>query len=208
VGAYSVRDTGPAGGLVFYANGVNYMETAIFDQSISQAWSNITVGVVGSTGTAVGTGQVNTTAIINQVGHTDSAAKLCNDINGDLTGTVASADVTYPIYKSIPKTPASIYVYVGNVINDTEGTKDEFHYTGTCQVQIVDESRQRGDKKLALEIINVLRGILKPTRASVFSISPSTLVVFDPGPYNEVITEADNNISKIKLIDIYNFLIT
>jgi hypothetical protein len=205
-GAYSLRDTGPAGGLIFYASGTNYLESAESDL-IDEAWSNV-LNTLGTTGTAVGTGQANTAAIIGQTGHTNSAAKNCNDSSGDLSGTVVNADVTYPVYKSIPKTPASIYVYVGNVVNNTEGTKDEFHYTGTCQIQVVDESRQRGDKKLALEILSVIRGILKPTRASVFPISPSTLVVFEPGPYNEVITEADNNISKIKLIDIYNFLIT
>ena len=40
------------------------------------AWSNITA-LVGTTGTAIGTGQANTTAIINQAGCTSGAAYLC-----------------------------------------------------------------------------------------------------------------------------------
>jgi len=79
---YALRDTGPAGGLIFYKSGNNYLEAAPSDLYISQIWSNITNIEIGATaqGTAIGTGQANTTAIINQAGHTDSAAKLCNDL--------------------------------------------------------------------------------------------------------------------------------
>lgn len=80
VGAYSLRDIGPAGGLIFYIDGATYYEAAPNDQSTGQAWSNITDVVIGTTGTAIGTGQANTTAIIGQAGHTNSAAKLCNDL--------------------------------------------------------------------------------------------------------------------------------
>lgn len=80
IGAYSLRDVGPGGGLIFYINGTTYYEAAPSDQSTSQAWSNITSTLIGTTGTAIGNGQANTTAIINQSGHTDSAAKLCDDL--------------------------------------------------------------------------------------------------------------------------------
>lgn len=81
IGAYNLRDIGPVGGLIFYINGTTYYEAAPSDQSASQAWSNITSTLIGTTGTAIGTGQANTTAIINQAGHTDSAAKLCDDLS-------------------------------------------------------------------------------------------------------------------------------
>lgn len=85
VGAYALRDTGPAGGLIFYIDGAGttYYEAAPSDQSASQAWSNVIDVEIGATaqGTAIGTGQANTTAIIGQVGHTDSAAKICNDFS-------------------------------------------------------------------------------------------------------------------------------
>ena len=79
---YNLRDIGPAGGLVFWKSGNNYMECPLTDQSAGKVWSNIDSVAVGATaqGTAIGTGQANTTAIINQVGHMDSAAKLCDDL--------------------------------------------------------------------------------------------------------------------------------
>jgi hypothetical protein len=80
--SYSLRDIGPAGGWIFYKNGNDYMEAAPMDQSVGIAWSNIINVEIGATaqGTLVGTGQGNTTAIINQVGHINSAAKLCDDL--------------------------------------------------------------------------------------------------------------------------------
>jgi hypothetical protein len=212
---YNLRDIGPAGGYIFWKSGNDYLELAPIDTGEAVAWSNIDNAICGASGTAIGTGQANTLAIIGQAGHTASAAKLCDDLvttgGTGISGTVTNVDLTfgltYPVYKSIPKPAATTYIYIGNVINDTDGTKDEFHYNGTCQIQVVDESKHRADSKLALNILNVIRGILKPTRGAVFSISPSTLVVFEPGPYNEVIEE-NNGVTKIKLIDIYNFLIT
>jgi len=81
IGDYSLRDTGPSGGLIFYIDGVGttYYEAAPSDLSGHSIWSNITLAL-GTTGTAIGTGQTNTNAIIAQIGHTDSAAKLCNDL--------------------------------------------------------------------------------------------------------------------------------
>lgn len=83
---YSIRSVGPWGGLIFHIinNGgisYSYYEAAPTDQSDS-IWSNINSVEIGATaqGIAIGTGQANTLAIINQVGHTDSAAKLCNDL--------------------------------------------------------------------------------------------------------------------------------
>lgn len=79
-GAYIIGGTGQSAGLIFYISGTTYYEAASSDQSAGKAWSNITDAAIGTTGTAIGTGQANTTAIIAQEGHTDSAAKLCNDL--------------------------------------------------------------------------------------------------------------------------------
>jgi uncharacterized protein (TIGR02145 family) len=78
--SYSVGDVGPAGGWIFYKNGNDYLEAASSDQSTGTAWSNITNVAVTGTGTAIGTGQDNTAAIIGQIGHITSAAKLCDDL--------------------------------------------------------------------------------------------------------------------------------
>jgi hypothetical protein len=53
---------------------------ATADQSIGTAWSNKTNASVGTTGTAIGTGQANTTTIVGQSGCTSGAAKLCDDL--------------------------------------------------------------------------------------------------------------------------------
>ena len=76
---YSLRDIGPSGGWIFYKNGNNYLE-ACSSYVYYMTWSNIIDVAIGTTGTAIGTGQSNTTAIIAQSGHTNSVAKLCDDL--------------------------------------------------------------------------------------------------------------------------------
>lgn len=99
VGEYELRDTGPAGGLIFIVDGTTYYEAAPSDQSTSseQIWSNIIDQATGATGSAIGTGIANTAAIIAQAGHTDSAAKLCDDLSiggwiNDTTGAYCAYD--------------------------------------------------------------------------------------------------------------------
>ena len=81
VGDYSIGDTGEGGGWVFYISGTTYMEVSKTPNGIADHyyWSNVNL-LLGTTGTAIGTGQANTTAIIGQVGHATSAAKLCDDL--------------------------------------------------------------------------------------------------------------------------------
>jgi hypothetical protein len=73
---------------IFYVNatsaidGWRYLEAAPSDQSMGIVWSNITDTEVGASaqGTAIGTGQANTTAIVGQAGCTSGAAKTCDDL--------------------------------------------------------------------------------------------------------------------------------
>jgi hypothetical protein len=129
------------------------------------------------------------------------------NLNGNLNGTISLEGINCSVYKSIPKPAPLTYVYVGNVINDQDGDKDNFRYNGTVQVHVIDESNYRGDKKLAFAILNVIRGLLKPTVASVPSVSPSTLVILKPGSFNDVTEYSDNNISRVKLVDQYDFIL-
>ena len=92
-GSVSMNSTGPASGRVFYdkgsySNGWRYME-AISVPGMS-GWSNLIMNAVGTTGTAIGTGQANTTAIINQAGHVTSAAKACDTYSNIVAGTTYS----------------------------------------------------------------------------------------------------------------------
>ena len=80
VGEYAIGDTGPAGGMIFHISGTTYYEAAPSDQSTSKTWSNINNVAIGTTSIVIGEGQNNTNEIIAQAGHTDSAAKLCNDL--------------------------------------------------------------------------------------------------------------------------------
>jgi hypothetical protein len=53
---------------------------ATADQSTGIQWCNGSYVVTGATGTAIGTGQVNTTAIVIVQGAGSYAAQLCNDL--------------------------------------------------------------------------------------------------------------------------------
>jgi len=81
---YNVGDVGPAGGYIFSildlgAGWFYYGEIAPVDQSTSHAWSNIVDVLADYTLPDVLMAEVNTEIIIDQVGHTDSAAQVCVD---------------------------------------------------------------------------------------------------------------------------------
>ena len=91
---YVLRETGPAGGLIFYdkgsySNGWRYLESApLSSQWTGKVWrsllpnSNPNDTLIG-TSTGIGTGQANTTAIVlalNSVPEVGGAAQLCDDL--------------------------------------------------------------------------------------------------------------------------------
>ncbi len=91
---YNLRDTGPAGGLIFYINpnastdGWKYLEAApVSTEWTEKVWGGYGTAVTGADGTAIGTGKQNTIDIVSQFGaqepyesKTDYAAKLCSDL--------------------------------------------------------------------------------------------------------------------------------
>ena len=84
---YAIGDTGPSGvGIVFYVTDGGYgLEAAPSDQSTSQVWiegGSTQTTKNGNTSTAIGTGLANSNAIIDQTGHTGSAAQVCRSYNG------------------------------------------------------------------------------------------------------------------------------
>src|SRR5574344_3034623 len=85
---YAIGDTGPSGvGIVFYITdgGLHGLEVAPVDQSTSQVWikgGSTQTTENGNTSTAIGTGLANSNAIIDQTGHTGSAAQVCRSYNG------------------------------------------------------------------------------------------------------------------------------
>jgi len=132
---------------------------------------------------------------------------LINGIFTVLDGNVSYGGTSYPVYKSIPKTPATVYVWITEVMSDEDGTKDEFVYYGTVQVRVINEGLQRADKKLIQGISGVTRGLLKTTKGSVFSIGDRTLVVFKQGTSSTLVEIGDNGIIRMSKIDIYDFIV-
>jgi hypothetical protein len=87
---YTIGDTGPGGGTVFYITdgGFHGMEVApsgwYGGSDPTSAWStitNIAIGVAAQ-GTVIGTGSLNTSAIKTQNGGAASTAQLCRDYTG------------------------------------------------------------------------------------------------------------------------------
>lgn len=76
-GAYALGDKGPSGGWIFYIDDIMgtiyYYEAAPADITAA-AWSNITATAISITSTTIGSGETNTERIIDQSGHTGSAA--------------------------------------------------------------------------------------------------------------------------------------
>jgi uncharacterized repeat protein (TIGR02543 family) len=100
---YSLRDIGPAGGYIFYdkgevSDGWRYLEAAPSDESGTYTWSNIIDIEIGTSaqGTEIGKGQTNTTAIIAQPGHIDSAAQLCDALVTNEVGYAVCDDWFLP----------------------------------------------------------------------------------------------------------------
>jgi hypothetical protein len=77
---YSIGDTGPAGGIVFYTTdgGQHGLEAAPADQSIRKKWGCNGVEIAGADGTAVGTGAQNTADILAGCSETGTAAKIAD----------------------------------------------------------------------------------------------------------------------------------
>ena len=83
---YALRDTGPAGGLIFYdkgsySDGWRYLEAApASTEWYSEEWGSCGT-FIGRTETGIGTGKSNTTIIVtwlNSHGETERAAQLCD----------------------------------------------------------------------------------------------------------------------------------
>jgi len=82
---YELRDIGPAGGYIFYikeeySDGWRYLEAAPYDQSAGTQWFLDGFITTGATGELKGTGDANTTKIVDTIGPGNYAAYLCSEL--------------------------------------------------------------------------------------------------------------------------------
>jgi hypothetical protein len=97
---------------------------ATVDQMVECAWSNITNILIGTTDTSIGTGLANTTAIIGQSGHTNSAAKVCDDYSVTV-GSITYSDWFLPSKDELDK------LYINRVA--IGGFGDYFNYWSSSE---------------------------------------------------------------------------
>ena len=75
------------GGIIFHLWKDKNVEHGLIvnlnNQSTSQKWSNINSSLVGILAQSSWNGEINSNAIVNQLGHTNSAAQLCLNLNTD-----------------------------------------------------------------------------------------------------------------------------
>ena len=109
------------GGVVFWVDhsGQHGLIVSMVDLSTAQAWSNITATLIGTTNDWDGV--TNTTAIIEQGGHTSSAAKLCNDYTNADYGTGTYSDWYLPGIAELNHVWNSFYEVQKALTNDGNG---------------------------------------------------------------------------------------
>ena len=86
---YALRDTGPAGGYIFYdkgsySDGWRYLEAAPASTEAEKQWGSSSGTRITGTGTDIGKGQSNTTIIVtwlNSHSETDCAAQFCDALD-------------------------------------------------------------------------------------------------------------------------------
>ena len=152
---YSIGDTGPAGGLIFFENpnhstdGWRYLEAAPYDQSAGAKWGCFRKALAGARGTAVGTGKQNTLDMLAACPDSDTAAALCANlsVNGVRGWFLPSRDELALIYSNLRATGAGDF--------RDGGVADNFEYWASSQqtadmavhIDFADLGRQHGDDK-------------------------------------------------------------
>ena len=111
------------GGIIFYIDGTSQhgLISALSDQSIGAEWGCIGTNISG-TSTTIGTGQANTTAIVNGCSSTGIAARICDDLvlNGYTDWFLPSKDELNQMYqrKDIIGNFSDDYYWSSSQIND------------------------------------------------------------------------------------------
>ena len=166
---YNLGDIGPAGGWIFWKSGDDYLEAAPLDCADS-VWSNITNVAIGTTGMAIGTGQTNTTAIINQTGGT-------ND------WFLPSKDESLKMWRNLHSGTdenSVIYTPVGNFPNGAHWTSSEATIGGDTDAVNVDFATgiSSWTAKSTLYCVRACRAFTSTTVYSLRDIGPAGGYIF------------------------------
>lgn len=137
------------------------------------------------------------------------ASALSTAIKTVLSGNVTISGITYPVYETVENGPPNrSYVHISTYLDNVQGTKDNYAYSGTIAVEAVDQSQPNNAKMAtARAISDKTRSLLCVTRGVTFSISGYTLVIFRLTGNTETRELTKDNRETIKVIDIYEFLI-
>jgi hypothetical protein len=144
---YTLRDTGPAGGLIFYdkgsySDGWRYLEAAPVSTEWADKYWGICGTLIGGTETGIGTGQSNTTIIVkwlNSHGETDRAPQLCDALvyDGYSDWFLPSKDELNLIYENLYLKGVGDFTdneHIGYYCSSSEYDVDEkwsqYFYTG------------------------------------------------------------------------------
>jgi len=152
---YSLGDTGPAGGLIFYENpnyardGWRYLEAAPFDQSEGAKWGCFRKAIPGARGTAVGTGKQNTLDMQAACAEPGTAAGLCANlsVNGVRGWFLPSRDELALMYRNLKATGAALYRAAGAADNFNYWTSSQQTADMAAHIDFADSGRQHGDDK-------------------------------------------------------------
>jgi DUF1680 family protein len=152
---YSVGDTGPAGGLIFYANpnyaadGWRYLEAAPVDQSLGAKWGCFRILTQGARGTAIGTGRQNTADMVAACAERGTAADLCTSysLNGVGGWFLPSRDELALIYKNLKATGIGDFRDSGMVDNCQYWTSSQQTTDMANHIDFADNGRLHYDDK-------------------------------------------------------------
>ena len=156
--SFTTLQTGPyyigesyGGGIIFYIDGTGQhgLISATSDQGTSTEWG-CSGTLIGGTGTAIGTGQANTTAIVNGCSTPGIAARICDDLvlNGYSDWFLPSKDELNQMY--IQKT------VIGGFANEYYWSSSEYNAVYAWNQRFSD-GYQGETNKLAPDYIRAVR---------------------------------------------------
>ena len=139
----------------------------------------------------------------------DISSGLIDGVYNVLNGNVTISGVTYKVFKNFHPGPTNrSYVYVGDVIDNENGTKDDFVYEGSIVVESVYETQPMNPQRATVQSINnKVRSLLKTTKTEVPTVSGRTVIVFRHGGSVMRQEETRDKRTRFIITDVYEFII-